>query len=188
MSLDHKSKLIYNLIKIVEETNVDITEEELLNLLRIEKRWPINYLHNQPSIEIISNLGYGKNHFFKIDGYLDFDKWFEFYKLGFTSIISNILDLNESLRNLKNLIEKELGNPINGNFYFSLPGKKPSFNLHRHDDYDVIVKQIYGDSEWTVGNKNFILKPNKVIHIPISTEHAVISKNKKKLSLTLNII
>jgi len=187
MNIEYKNKLILNLIKIVEETDINITEEELLNLLRIEKRWPINYLHNQPSVEIISNLGHGKNHFFKIDGYLDFNKWFEFYKLGFTSIISNVLDLNESLRNLKILIEKELGSPINGNFYFSLPGKKASFDLHSHE-YDVIVKQIYGDSEWIIGDKKFILKSKKVVYIPLHTEHAVISKDKKKLSLTLNII
>jgi hypothetical protein len=183
-----EDSLIKELVNIVEKTEIDLSEKQILEYLKIEKRWPINYnWYNQPSVEIISNLGHSRNYFFNVDGYLDFEKWYEMYKLGFTTIISNVLDLNDSLRDLKNCIKTKLGTIVNGNFYFSLPGKKASFNLHKHQ-YHVIVKQIYGDSDWMIGKNKFTLKSKQVTHIPINTDHAVMSKNNKKLSLTLNIV
>ena len=99
---------------IIKKTDVDFKEQDLLDLLKIEKRWPHRY------------------------------------------------------------------------FYFSKPGQIPSFPYHKHD-YDVIVKQIYGEALWKVENKEFILKPKDTCIIPKNTYHQVLSKNENKLSLTINI-
>ena len=176
-----------NLKEIVKDTKIFLEEEGLLNLLKIEKRWPIKYPWNQPSVEIIDNLGSSRNNFiFNYDGYLNFNCWLEMYNLGYTTIISNILDLNEDLRNLQKTVIKQIGIKINGNFYFSKTGQNPSFNEHAHS-YDVIVKQIYGSVCWRINNKEFILNPQDSILIPKNTKHQVFFHGEKKLSLTLNI-
>ena len=75
---------------------------------------------------------------------------------------------------------------LNGNFYFSKPNQITSFDSHNHN-YDVIVKQIYGESDWVIGDNKFLLKPQKVAIVPKTTNHMVTSKKTKKLSLTINI-
>jgi quercetin dioxygenase-like cupin family protein len=172
----------------IEKFSINISEEEMLSFLKISKRWPIRYLDgHQSTIEIINNLGNKQyKQFFDADGYLDFDKWKHFYDLGYTSIISNILDLNEELRTVSKIIENITGSKINGNFYFSKPGQIPSFGPHTHS-YPVIVKQIYGNSSWINGDQKLTLKPQESILIPANTVHQVVAKQDKKLSLTLNM-
>ena len=72
------------------------------------------------------------------------------------------------------------------NFYFSKPGQIPSFLDHSHP-YDVIAKQIYGNSTWRVNDKKIKLKKNYSLIIPANAIHSVIDKSNKKLSLTINI-
>ena len=179
--------MLNNLVNYINDIEINLKEEDILNLLQIEKRWPISYYNSQASVEIINNLGYNsRSGIFNQEGYLDYIKWKHLYDLGYTTIISNILDLNKDLRDLNNYIQSKLGSKINGNFYFSKPGQLPSFGLHSHK-YDVIVKQIYGDSEWINGEKKITLRPQKAISIPAKTAHKVITKHNKKLSLTLNM-
>ena len=87
----------------VESFNLNISEEELLNYLKNTKRWPQKYPWGQPSVEIINNIGTRSVNFYKAHAYsnqcyLDFDKWYKYYDLGYTSIISNVFDLNDGLR------------------------------------------------------------------------------------------
>jgi len=179
--------ILTDLKEIVENNKIFLEEKDLLNLLKIEKRWPIKYPWNQSTVEIIDNFGNLRNNFiYNYDGYLNFDLWFEMYDLGYTTVVSNVLDLNEDLRNLQKLIINKTGIKINGNFYFSKTGQNPSFNEHVHP-YDVIVKQIYGSAHWRVDNKEFILNPQESILLTKNTKHQVFFQKEKKLSLTLNI-
>ena len=181
--------VIDNLINIISKTSINLNENAIFNFLKNQKRWPLQYPTGQPSVEVISELGTKVTDFFDVtrDGtFLNFDRWYNFHKKGFTTTISNVLDLDDELRTLRSNIKEELGTSINGNFYFSRPGKRASFFPHDHP-YLVIVKQIYGKSKWQVGGKEFILKPNEVCLIPEYTPHAVIEKKENKLSLTLNI-
>jgi len=178
-----------NLSKLIESYNIHFTENLILDLLKIEKRWPIKYPWGQPSIEIINNF---QNNisigFFKDNGYLNYDKWKEYYDFGYTSIISNVFDLNEDLRKLHNDLKKNVGSEINANFYLSKGNSKnkPSFAAHFHP-YDVIVKQIYGSSHWNIDNKKTILSKNNVLIIPKNTNHEVFMIKEPKLSLTINL-
>ena len=170
----------------IKNFNISLTEADILNFLKIKRRWPIRYPSGQPGVEIITNNGDMRNElFFEASGYIDYKKWKHFYDLGYTTIISNVLDLTEELRNLSHLIKDHVGNDINANFYFGKPGQKPSFDLHTHH-YHVIVKQIYGAAEWICGDKKLILKPGETLWIPKEAPHAVVSKEEAKLSLTLN--
>jgi len=175
--------------KIVKNTPLNLNEDDIFNFLKIKKRWPIKYYNEQPTIEIINQLGNKIFNFFDVSGYLNFYEWKKIYDLGFTSIISNILDLNEDLRNLNKKIKKEIGNDVNANFYVNNDNnfkKKSSFDLHNHN-YDVIVKQIYGNSLWKIDDLEQWIYPNDVIIIKKCTNHQVLKTENKRLSLTINI-
>jgi len=77
-----------NLIKvaeIVKSSNIDLTEEDVLNFLKIRRRWPIVYPGGQPSVEIINNTATNSSvYFFNVDSYLNYEAWKKFYDLGFT--------------------------------------------------------------------------------------------------------
>ncbi len=181
--------MIDNLVNIVSKVNINLNEKDILTFLKNEKRWPPHYPNSQKSVEIINELGTKSMDFFETtrDGtFLNYDKWYELYENGYTTIISNVLDLNNELRNLRSLIKQEIGINIWGNFYFSRPGKKASVDAHKHP-YNVIVKQIYGKSKWQIAENQFVLEPNQTCLIPKNTDHAVIEKIENKLSLTLNI-
>jgi hypothetical protein len=178
-----------NLKEIIENTNIDISEEDIFNFLKIKYRWVYKYPWGQHSVEFIDLNGHNNcEDLFTISGFLNFENWLYKYNLGFSSIISNVFDLNEDLRNLDKKIYDEFGKKVNANFYINKGfNKKPSFDHHNHE-YDVIVKQIYGETEWKL-NENFIsMKKNNVLVIPKFTNHSVIKNNTKKLSLTINLI
>lgn len=175
-----------DLAEQIENIKIDITEDQVLDYLKIKYRWPFKYSWDQNSVEVINNLGKGCAQFFDGHGYFLYEEWLKYYDLGYTSIISNVMDLNKDLRELQTLILKTIGSNVNGNFYFSKPGQKPSFDKHRHS-YPVIVKQIYGGSTWIIDKKRIILTPQRTLLIDSYTEHEVVTKENKKLSLTLNI-
>ena len=182
--------MILNINEIAEEIkNFDIvlSEEDILNFVKNRKRWPIRYPWGQPSIEIIDNLHTGTNSgLFNSDNYIDFDKWYQSYEKGFTSILSNILDLSDDLRKLNLYLNKKIGKDMNANFYFSKGGQAPSFLAHSHQ-YPVIIKQIYGTGYWKVNNEELTLQPKEIIILPIKCSHHVYKVVDKKLSLTINI-
>ena len=172
---------------IVKSIDINLTEEDILNFLKIKKRWPYRYPWGQPSVEILSEKEtLESKEFFSVDSYFIFEKWYRYYDLGFTTIISSVLDLNSDLRKLNTILTDQTGLTINANLYFSKPGRRASFENHSHE-YDVIVKQIYGKSHWVVNDKEFILKPKETCIIPKNVFHQVINKNENKLSLTINI-
>jgi hypothetical protein len=180
-------EMLNELTEYVNNIEIRLKEKDILNLLQIEKRWPMYYSNSQPSVEIINNFGIKSNlNMFNQEGYLDYLKWKSLYCLGYTTIISNVLDLTDHLRDLNNYFQNKIGSKINGNFYFSKTGQLPSFGLHSHE-YSVIVKQIYGNSEWINGEEKIILNPQKAILIPAKTPHQVTTKHNTKLSLTLNL-
>ena len=178
-----------NLSKLIQSHNINFTENLILDLLKIERRWPIKYPWGQPSVEIINNFQNNINvGFFNDDGYLEYSLWKEYYDLGYTSIISNIFDLTDDLRKLHNKLKKSVGSKINANFYLSKGNSKnkPSFSTHSHN-YDVIVKQLYGSAHWNIDNKKVILNENNVLIVPKNINHEVFLVEKPKLSLTINL-
>jgi len=188
----NKEELLTNLTNIVKDFKINLNENDILDLLKIEKRWPMYYPWNvgkigKYTISLISNLNEVSSAFlYSSNSYLDYEKWYKMYNLGYTTILSHVLDLTDELRQLEKLLLENLGTKVNANFYFSKPGQKPSFEEHSHF-YDVIVKQIYGNVTWLVNEKIIILKPQETLYIPRGSKHAVIDKNEKKLSLTINI-
>ena len=178
---------LQDIAKQVKEVKVPLEEQDILNFLKITRRWQYRNTWGHPSIEIIDSIGRRQSErFFDMKGEFIYDIWKELYDKGFTFILTNILDLTKELREIDKVIRDQTGFHTWGNFYFSTPGRKASFDLHEHD-YAVIVKQIYGNSHWQVGDKNFILKPDEVCVIPEKTKHMVYNKNENKLSLTINI-
>lgn len=178
---------LFELEKIVQSVDINLKEKDILNFLRISKRWPFRYPWGQPSVEILcENEHLESRNFFDINNFFCFEKWSKYYELGFTTIISNVLDLNNELRTLNERLTNKTGLTINANFYLSKPGRRASFEKHDHP-YDVIVKQIYGTSQWIVNEKEMFLKPKDTCIVPKNVYHQVINKNENKLSLTINI-
>ena len=169
-----------------------MTEEELLNHLKNSKRWPLMYPWGQPSVEIINNVGtmsivnFFTAHTYTNQSYLNFDKWYHYYNLGYTTIVSNIFDLNDELRSLNKKLSDMTGLVLNGNFYFSKPNQIASFDSHNHN-YDVIVKQIYGKGHRKVDKIHKELQPGKTLCVPAGIYHQVYKVDTKKLSLTVNL-
>lgn len=174
-------------LKILEDIKINITENDILEIMKIRKRWPKFYpFNNQPSVEVINMTGWKTVSFFLEDGYLDYNRWLELYDFGYTTLLSNIIDIHDDLRKLSKLLLKEVGFIPNCNIYFSKPGKRASFPAHTHH-YDVLVKQIYGHSEWVINDKKIKLSPQKTLISPRNVYHEVVSKKDKKMSLTMNI-
>ena len=121
------------------------------------------------------------------DGHFVFDEWKKYYDSGFTTIMSNVLDLNIELRSLRDKIFQYTGTYINGNFYFSAGSTKHrvSFDPHEHN-YNVILKPIYGKSTWQLSGSEFEVSKKSFL-IPEGESHSVNKCVDKKLSLTLNI-
>lgn len=181
--------IINEIISYLKNKKINLKEKDILNFLKIYNRWPKKYLWGQPSIEIIN--AFGEPHQFKLfdsNQNLLFEQFIKYYNNGFTFVLSNILDLNEDLRELENYVDDLVGGKINGNFYFgkgALNGL-PSFPTHHHT-YHVIVKQIYGRCIWEIDGGKIQLKENDILYIEPFKKHQVIESKGFKLSLTLNI-
>lgn len=178
--------MLKSLSKEIYNWKIKLSEKDILNFLKNKKRWPMKYPWGEFSIAFINNLGTKQSLFFDQEGYLDFNRWLNYYEKGYTCIIHNVLDLNEDLRKLDNYLKDKIGTEINANFYISKPGQRASFFPHSHN-YPVIVKQIYGNTTWIINDNKVVLKPQKTILIPIQTTHEVISNDQNRLSLTINI-
>ena len=121
------------LMKFIQDFKINITEDDMFNLLKIKRRWPATHPteKDQATVEVISMYGQKHNYINDTSGYLDFNTMKSFYDKGYTILINDVLDLTEELRELeKELIARTgIGN-IKGNFYFGngKPGIHPSFN------------------------------------------------------------
>ena len=180
---------LYKIYDIVDNHEISLTEDDIHGFLQMYMRWPLEYMCGQPSVEIIPEYGRNsKGNFFDHKGMFLYDRWRRCYDAGFTTILSNVLDLTPQLRELSDKIFSYVGHHINGNFYFS-PGatnKRVSFPPHDHD-YHVIVKPIYGKATWQINGEVFKNSTRSII-IPAGASHSVNECPNKKLSLTLNII
>ena len=174
---------------VIANTPINIDEKKMLSLLQITYRWQKNWIH------VINNCGIVNEDFFdlKVNGsFMNYDKWKKLYDMGFASIMFNVLDLTEELRELNEKLMPIRGSHTIANFYFSkgTETRRPSFDAHTHD-YNVIVKPIYGKVHWKINGEDFIAdpkeNPNSVIVIPAYTEHQVVSSKEPKLSLTFNL-
>ena len=180
------------LMKFIQDFKINITEDDMFNLLKIKRRWPATHPtmdEYQPTVEVISMYGQKHNYINDTTGYLDFNVTKSFYDRGFTILLADVLDLTEELRELeKELVARTgLGN-IRGNMYFGngKPGIHPSFDLHSHG-YNVIQKQIYGTNYWIVDEQRYKIHEQEIIMIPAKSMHEVYKSDGKRLSLTINL-
>ena len=127
---------LQEILKIVDDHQISLEEEDIFNFLRITRRWPPKYSWGQPSIEIITQYVDCHQPFFDwSDGHFVFDEWKKYYDSGFTTIMSNVLDLNIELRSLRDKIFQYTGTYINGNFNVGSGSTKHrvSFDPHEHN-------------------------------------------------------
>jgi hypothetical protein len=73
------------------------------------------------------------------------------------------------------------------NFYFGNGEKTPSFPAHSHP-YQVIVKNIFGKSEWEIDGNAYILQDQDALYLPKECSHQVTKIFSTKLSMTCNIL
>ena len=178
------------LMRFVQDFKVNITENDMFNLLKIKRRWPARtHTYEQATVEVISM--YGQKHSFLNDetGYLNFDLMKDYYDKGFTILLADCFDLTEELRELeKELIAKTGIANIRGNMYFGngKPDIHPSFDSHSHG-YNVIQKQIYGTNYWIVDEQEYQIHEQEIILIPANVMHEVYKSDGKRLALTINL-
>tara|TARA_B000000532_G_scaffold174378_1_gene141322 strand:- start:179 stop:664 length:486 start_codon:yes stop_codon:yes gene_type:complete len=159
----------------------------MLSLLQIKYRWQKDLIH------VINHCGVINQDFFDLnDSCINYDRWKKFYDMGFTTLMFNVLDLTEELRELNEKLLPIRGSNTLANFYFSkgTETRRPSFDKHTHD-YNVIVKPIYGKVHWKVNGEDIIAdpvaNPRNLIVVPAYTEHQVVASTEPKLSLTINL-
>ena len=178
-------------------------EENILNFLQIENRWPYLYFKDTenprqgpssiygfetPIQVIVKENVVERNSFYDRTGKFIFDEWKKYYDLGFTTMISNVLDLTPELRKLRSKIFNIIGINVEGNFYLTNGGKKvhSSWLPHKHH-YNAIVKMIYGDTKWKISDDIIDYSGGDTILIPSETYHSVVECPNKRLSLTINL-
>ena len=168
--------------QIIKEHEITLDEDGILDLLQIKYRWP------EPALEVINQCQKKSDGFFDSRGYVYYERWKRLYDLGFTSLLSNIMDLTAELRSLDNKLYEYKGSETNANMYLSAGTKKhrASFDPHNHD-YHVIVKQIYGTCTWIINGKSQEANPSDVLIIPAGTMHSVAENKEPRLSLTMNL-
>ena len=168
--------------QIIREHEITLDEDGILDLLQIKYRWP------EPALEVINQCQKKSNGFFDSRGFVYYEKWKRLYDLGFTSLLSNIMDLTAELRSLDNKLLEYKGSETNANMYLSAGTTKhrASFDPHNHD-YHVIVKSIYGTCTWVINGKSQEVYPSDVLIIPAGTMHSVVENKEPRLSLTMNL-
>jgi len=166
---------------IIGNHELSFTENDILNFIKMRRRWShgtlsvINYNRSQVTV------------LYESDGYLNYPKVKHLYDLGFTLQAPHVLDLTEELRELDEKLFSIRGCETVGNFYFSKGTTNvASFPPHTHE-YNVVVKPIYGQAEWLVGEETFTAGPGDMILIPAECPHAVIKGEEPRLSLTFNL-
>jgi len=184
--LEDKKIKIKSLVKTISDIDVNIKEQDILDRFYDRFRWPKQYPWGQPTVEVIQEDGGQHQDFFWEDGYIDSDKCIRYYQEGYTLIISNIGWFNKETRKIKNELDSSSGLNTACNFYFGTGRKSISFPLHAHN-YDVLIKNIYGSSLWSLNNKETTLDRQRVLYLPKGTEHTVMKIIDKKLSMTCNL-
>ena len=201
MGLIMENGIFQKIYQIVSNHQLELQEQDIFNFLKIRNRWPYQYYHD---IDFFNSSDQSLKHYCPVqcignddfpiyDEFYDkrgrfiFDIWKRYYDLGFTTMISDVLDLNEDLRSLQQKIFKITGKFVIGNFYITGNSNNnfPSWKHHKHS-YDVVVKSLYGKSTWKIDNDVIELE-DITIGILSGTYHSVINCPTKRLSLTINI-
>lgn len=180
--------LLSQLALVIDDHKICLSEDDILEFLKITNRWPHKNSYGAPSMEVITQYDVNfTGEIFNNFGIFLYDEWKKKYDCGFTSILSDVLDLSNELRELDCKLSKFLGKKSYANFYFSKGSNihRVSFPPHTHN-YDVIVKMIYGKCIWKIDG-NYVHMENNTTIIPAGTEHSVVECLDKKLSLTINI-
>ena len=111
------------------ELNIDY----VLNTLKDRYRWPLTYSNKGcPSVEIIDGY-HKKTDFFDGDNYINSEKIRQ---------INKILSIQFDVKD------------VHINLYMSKGLKTVSFAPHSHN-YDVLVKNVCGKSEWILEKKKY---------------------------------
>ena len=175
-----------NILEYITNVNVGINEEYVLERILDWKRWPKKYPDGMSSISAIKEDGSYHQDFYDADGNLNSMDCIKCYEEGYTLVFGNVGSLSKDLWIIQQFLNESFGRYMNCNLYFGTGKKSVSFGKHWHE-YDVIVKNIYGESKWIVGEKELILKNQNCIYFDRYVEHQVIQINNAKLSLTCNI-
>jgi hypothetical protein len=173
----------------IKDLRIDIDRIQIIERLMDRFRWPIFYPWHQPSVEIISPNGQKKHtELFYDDGYLNSSKVINLYENGYTLLLSNIGNLFFDISKLQHILNQHFSFNVCINLYAGYGTNSVSFDNHKHD-YDVIVKNVCGNSEWLYDNNHkIILKDQEVLFLPKNTFHQVTKILDDKISLTCNII
>ena len=199
-------ELLY-LYNLIDDCEINLDESDILNFLQIEKRWPFKYFvdienprPNRPDIygydcpvqAIVEGGHVSFTDFYDREGGFLYDQFKKFYDLGFTFMLSDVMDLTPELRDLRNKIRNYTGTKPTGNFYITNgesenPRYTHSWKPHKHP-YAVTVKVIYGTVKWAIGdNPQKDFSSGDTIFIPRETTHCVVECPGKRLSLTINL-
>lgn len=197
---------ILDMYNIVNDAEINITEEDILNLLQIEYRWPYVYYHDMESprpnnpevfgfdcpVQCLTHKGrVNYSEFYNKDGKFIYDEWKKLYDLGFTFMLADVMDLTPELRDLRKKLRDYTGRTISGNFYLTNGESKNTRSIaswppHDHH-YSVAVKVIYGSTKWIIGSDEKDFSAGETILIPSETLHTVVECTEKRLSLTVNL-
>jgi hypothetical protein len=177
------------LSSLIKDHSINLTEQDIFNFLKIEKRWPHRDMLGEPTVQVINNtLEIVDKDFYKVTGYLDYEKWKVYYDKGFTSLITNVLDLTDELRNLQDKIKYIVGNEVESRFIFSKGiNDNSAHSIEYVQDYDVIVKQIYGEGHWKIHEQDHVIKKDETLNIRRRLYRNNTKIDGLNLSLILNI-
>jgi hypothetical protein len=175
-----------NVPNIIRACRIELKEQDVMERLEDRNRWPKQYPWNQPSVEAINADSTTHQSFFEKDGYLNYPECIKCYEKGQTLILSNIGYFNKDISFIQKLLNEIFKKKINCNLYFGKGSKKVSFKKHSHD-YAVIVKNIYGESNWIIDGKECVLDKQNVFYIDKNKNHEVVSIKGPKLSMTIGL-
>lgn len=172
----------------IKSLKIDVSTDYIFDRLQDRFRWPFKYPHTQyPSVNFIQQEedDFNLQDLFP-DGFLDPYKALHLFQTGYTMVLSNIGTFHSDIRTLYFMLSDHYQKHIHINMYIGTGKSTVSFLPHQHE-YDVIVKNVCGESKWRIGNKEETLKDNEVLFIPKFTDHCVYEIKDYKCSLTCNI-
>lgn len=178
-----------DIVEKIKPLKIDVSIDYIFDRLQDRFRWPLEYPYIRcPSVEFIQQDGnkFNSQELFP-EGYLDSNKALHLFHSGYTMLLSNIGTLHPSIRKLYQILSEHYQKHTHINMYIGTGKSSVSFLPHQHE-YDVIVKNVCGESKWIIGNKEETLKDNEVLFIPKFTEHCVYEIREYKCSLTCNIL
>lgn len=167
----------------IKRIKVNVDESDILHRLKDRWRWPEKLPWGVPSIDVINEDHSKTPAIYEEDGYINTSKCINLYNEGKTLILTASQWLFKDISVISEILDKAHGYHCNINLYF---GKAASFEMHTHD-YAVLVKNIYGSSDWVINNQDVILNNQDVIFFDKHTPHQVIKVSEPKLSMTCNL-